>query len=107
MKQILQNARSGIVSVYDVPSPSVQPGRLLVRTAASLISAGTEKQAVESGKKSLLSKAKERPDLVKQVIEKVKTEGLLNTYAAVQAKLDGTTALGYSAAGIVAAVGEG
>ncbi len=99
--------RSGKVSVHDVPAPAVQRGRLLVRTAASLISAGTEKTAVDSGKKSLAAKAKERPDLVKQVIDRVKTEGLVNTYAAVQAKLDSTTNLGYSAAGLVAAVGEG
>ncbi len=99
--------RSGVVSVYDVPSPGVQRGRLLVRTAASLISAGTEKNTVDMGKKSLLGKARQRPDLVKQVIEKARTEGLMNTYTAVKAKLDGTTALGYSAAGIVAAVGDG
>jgi polar amino acid transport system substrate-binding protein len=107
MKQILQNMRSGVVAVYDVPKPGVQRGRLLVRTAASLISAGTEKNTVDMGKKSLLGKARQRPDLVKQVIEKARTEGLMNTYTAVKAKLDGTTALGYSAAGIVAAVGEG
>lgn len=106
MKQILQNVRTGVVSVHDVPAPSVHPGRVLVRTAASLISAGTEKAAVDSGKKGLIGRAKDRPDLVKQVIERVKTEGLLNTYAAVQAKLDGTTALGYSAAGVVTAVGD-
>ena len=99
--------RSGKVSVHDVPAPSVQAGRVLVRTAASLISAGTEKTAVESGKKSLAGRAKERPDLVKQVIDRVKTEGIINTYTAVKAKLDGTTNLGYSAAGVVAAVGEG
>ena len=99
--------RSGVVAVHDVPPPSVQRGRLLVRTAASLISAGTEKNTVDMGKKSLLGKARQRPDLVKQVIEKARTEGLMNTYTAVKAKLDGTTALGYSAAGIVAAVGEG
>ncbi len=97
--------RSGVVAVLDVPSPTVQKGRLLVRTAASLISAGTEKTTVDMGKKSLLGKAKERPDLVRQVIEKAKTEGLMNTYTAVKAKLDGTTALGYSAAGIVTEVG--
>lgn len=98
--------RSGVVSVYDVPAPSVQRGRVLVRTAASLISAGTEKNTVDMGKKSLVGKARQRPDLVKQVIDKARTEGLMQTYTAVKAKLDGTTALGYSAAGIVAAVGE-
>ena len=98
--------RSGVVSVYDVPSPGVQRGRLLIRTAASLISAGTEKNTVDMGKKSLLGKARQRPDLVKQVIDNARTEGLMNTYTVVKAKLDGTTALGYSAAGIVAAVGD-
>lgn len=107
MKQILQNMRSGVVSVYDVPPPGVQRGRVLVRTAASLISAGTEKTAVDTGKKGLLGRARQRPELVKQVIEKARTEGLAQTYAAVKAKLDGTTALGYSAAGIVASVGDG
>jgi predicted dehydrogenase/threonine dehydrogenase-like Zn-dependent dehydrogenase len=107
MKQVLQNMRSGKVEVFDVPVPSVQPGRLLVRAAASLISAGTEKNTVDMGKKSLVGKARQRPDLVKQVIQKAKTEGLAATYTAVKAKLDGTTALGYSAAGIVAGVGEG
>lgn len=106
MKQILQNMRSGIVSVNDVPPPGVQRGQILVRTAASLISAGTEKTTVDMGKKSLLGKARQRPDLVKQVIQKARTEGLLSTYTAVKAKLDGATALGYSAAGIVAAVGD-
>lgn len=99
--------RSGVVSVYDVPSPGVSSGRVLVRTASSLISAGTEKIAVDSGKKNLLARAKERPELVKQVIDKARTEGLMNTYTAVKAKLDGTTALGYSAAGVVTAVGDG
>src|SRR4051794_17934871 len=107
MKQILQDVGTGKVAVHDVPSPGVQQGRLLVRTEASLISAGTEKVVVESGKQSLLSKAKERPELVKQVIEKVKTEGLLNTITAVRAKLDSKSALGYSAAGVITAIGEG
>ena len=98
--------RSGVVAVYDVPAPAVQRGRLLVRTAASLISAGTEKSTVDMGKKSLLGKARQRPDLVKQVMDKARTEGLLNTFTAVKARLDGTTALGYSAAGVIAAVGD-
>jgi polar amino acid transport system substrate-binding protein len=107
MKQILQSMRSGKVSVHDVPSPAVQHGQILVRTVASLISAGTEKMAVDSGKKSLAGRAKERPDLVKQVIDRVKNEGIVSTYNAIQAKLGGTINLGYSAAGVVAAVGEG
>jgi len=107
MKQILQNMRSGIVEVADVPAPSTQRGRVLVRTAASLISAGTEKNTVDMGKKTLVGKAHSRPDLVKQVIDKARTDGILNTYTAVKAKLDGSTALGYSASGTVVGVGEG
>ena len=107
MKQILQNYRTGELKVADVPPPVAQRGRVLVRAAASLISAGTERMTVELGRKSLLGKAKERPDLVRQVIQKAKQEGLANTFNAVRAKLDASNALGYSAAGVVVEVGEG
>ncbi|MDQ3649893.1 MAG: bi-domain-containing oxidoreductase, partial [Acidobacteriota bacterium] len=107
MKQILQNLKTGKLSVTDVPPPSAQHGRVLVRAAASLISAGTERMAVDLGQKSLFGKARERPDLVKQVIQKAKNEGLLNTFNAVRAKLNSSNALGYSAAGIVIDVGDG
>ncbi|HUE81898.1 MAG TPA: bi-domain-containing oxidoreductase [Pyrinomonadaceae bacterium] len=90
----------------DVPPPAMQKGRILVRTAASLISAGTERTTVELGKRSLLGKARERPDLVQQVIQKARTEGLRNTLNAVRAKLDSKVALGYSAAGLVVEIGE-
>jgi polar amino acid transport system substrate-binding protein len=106
MKQILQNYKTGEVSVADVPPPIAQRGRVLVRTAASLISAGTERMAVELGRKSLLGKARERPDLVRQVIQKAQREGLMTTLNAVQSKLNAANALGYSAAGIVTDVGE-
>jgi predicted dehydrogenase/threonine dehydrogenase-like Zn-dependent dehydrogenase len=79
---------------------------VLVRTAVSLISAGTERMTVDMAKKSLIGKARERPDLVKQVIQKAKNEGILNTFNAVRSKLGSSTALGYSAAGIVASIGE-
>jgi predicted dehydrogenase/threonine dehydrogenase-like Zn-dependent dehydrogenase len=106
MKQILQNNKTGGMAVADVPTPVVQRGRVLVRAAASLISAGTEKMAVDEGKKSLIERARERPELVKQVIERAKTEGLIKTFNAVRSKLGSSTALGYSAAGIVIEVGE-
>jgi threonine dehydrogenase-like Zn-dependent dehydrogenase len=106
MKQVLQNLKTGELKVDDVPPPVAQRGRVLVRTAASLISAGTERMAVEMGQKSLFGKARERPDLVKQVIQKAKNEGLVNTFTAVRSKLGSTTALGYSASGIVIDVGE-
>lgn len=99
--------KTGELTVADVPPPSAKPGQLLVRTAASLISAGTEKSKIDLGKKSLLGKARERPDLVKKVIDKVKSEGVASAFTAVKAKLDAAIPLGYSAAGIVVEVGEG
>lgn len=107
MKQLLQNLKTGEGLVADVPAPVAQPGRVLVRAAASLVSAGTERAFVELGRKSLLGKAKERPDLVGKVLEKVKSEGLLSTLQSVREKLDESHALGYSAAGTVVEVGEG
>src|SRR5947209_14835233 len=106
MKQALQNNKTGQMAVREVSTPVVQRGRVLVRAAASLISAGTERMAVDEGKKSLLEKARERPELVKQVIERAKTEGIVKTFNAVRSKLGSSTALGYSAAGIVIDVGE-
>jgi polar amino acid transport system substrate-binding protein len=105
MKQILQNMKTGAVTVADVPAPVAQRGHVLVRTAASLISAGTERMKVELGRKSLLGKARARPDLVRQVVRKAQTEGVLSTYNAVRAKLDAEVPLGYSAAGVVVGVG--
>ncbi|MDT4954798.1 MAG: polar amino acid transport system substrate-binding protein [Acidobacteriota bacterium] len=106
MKQVLQNNKTGQMSVIDVPTPIAQRGRVLVRAAASLISAGTERMAVDEGKKSLIEKARERPELVRQVIEKARSEGLVKTFNAVRSKLGSSNALGYSAAGIVIGVGE-
>jgi predicted dehydrogenase/threonine dehydrogenase-like Zn-dependent dehydrogenase len=106
MKQILQNNKTGRMTVADVPTPTVQRGRVLVRAAASLISAGTEKMAVDEGKKSLLERARERPELVRQVIERAKNEGVVKTINAVRSKLGSSTALGYSAAGVVLGAGS-
>src|SRR5687767_5401873 len=106
MKQILQSFRTGELQVADVPPPAAQSGRVRVRTVASLISSGTERMSLQLGKKTLLGKARERPDLVKQVLQKVKTEGLVNTANVVRARLDSSKALGYSASGIVIDVGE-
>ncbi|HEX9543680.1 MAG TPA: bi-domain-containing oxidoreductase [Pyrinomonadaceae bacterium] len=101
MKQLLQNLRTGEATVAEVPVPIVQPGRLLVRTAASLISAGTERALTELGQKSLLGKARERPELIGKVWEKVKTEGISQALEGVRDKLDKSHAVGYSAAGVV------
>jgi polar amino acid transport system substrate-binding protein len=106
MKQVLQNRKTGRPFVGEVPVPALQRGRVLVRTVASLISAGTERAAVELVSKGLVQEARERPDLVKAVVAKVKNEGLLNTFAAVRDKMVASQALGYSAAGIVSAVAE-
>ena len=106
MKQILQNYRTGELRVADVPAPVARRGRVLVRTACSLVSAGTERMTVELGRRSLLGKAWERPDLVRQVLRKAKQEGLQSTLQAVRAKLEAANALGYSAAGVVVEVGE-
>lgn len=89
-----------------MPPPVAQRGRVVVRTARSLISAGTERMTVDQGKKSLLERARENPALVKQVVQRAKDEGLVNTFNAVRSKLGSFTALGYSASGIVTAVGE-
>ncbi len=98
--------KTGTVTVADVPAPALQRGRVLVRTVASLISAGTERMKIELGRKSLLGKARERPDLVRQVVRKAQAEGVAAAYTAVRAKLDAEAPLGYSAAGIVVGVGD-
>lgn len=106
MKQILQNNKTGRLEVAEVPPPVVQRGSVLVRAARSLISAGTERMTVDQGKKSLLERARENPELVRQVIQRARNEGVVNTFNAVRSKLGSFTALGYSASGIVSAVGE-
>jgi len=106
MKQVLQNRKTGRPFVGEVPVPALQRGRVLVRTVASLISAGTERAAVELVSKGLVQEARQRPDLVKAVVAKVKNEGLLNTFSSVRDKMAASQALGYSASGIVAAVSE-
>jgi len=106
MKQVLQNRKTGRPFVGEVPVPALQRGRVLVRTVASLISAGTERASVELVSKGLFQEARQRPDLVKAVVAKVKSEGLLNTFASVRDKMAASSTLGYSAAGIVAEVAD-
>jgi predicted dehydrogenase/threonine dehydrogenase-like Zn-dependent dehydrogenase len=107
MKQVLENYNTGMVRVADVPAPGVQPKTVLVRTAASLVSIGTEKAMLEVARKSLLGKALARPDWVRQVVDKVQSDGLMETYRQARARLDMPVPLGYSAAGVVIEVGEG
>jgi predicted dehydrogenase/threonine dehydrogenase-like Zn-dependent dehydrogenase len=107
MKQIAQRLRDGRIEVLEVPRPVVSPGTVLVDVRASLLSAGTERTKVQTGQKSLLGKARQRPDQVAQVIEKARNDGLRETVRTVRARLEQPSALGYSASGLVLAVGEG
>jgi predicted dehydrogenase len=107
MKQLLQSVSSGQAFVADVPTPKPGRGEVLVRVHASLISAGTEKTAVDFAEKNIIQKAMSRPDLVRQVVDKAKREGVLSTLDTVRNKLDTDLALGYSNAGTVLAVGDG
>ncbi|PWB69706.1 MAG: hypothetical protein C3F07_18710 [Anaerolineales bacterium] len=106
MKQLLQNIKTGRSAVEDVPIPTPREGQALVKVAASLVSAGTERMVVEFAEKSLVGKARSRPDLVKQVIDKARREGLLNTAQAAFNRLDQPMALGYSTAGKIVALGR-
>lgn len=107
MKQLLQSASDGTTTVADVPAPVAQPGCVLVRNVASLISAGTERMAVEFAKKSLLAKARARPDLVRRVLDKARTEGPMTALQTALTRLDQPMALGYSSAGVIVGVGDG
>jgi predicted dehydrogenase/threonine dehydrogenase-like Zn-dependent dehydrogenase len=107
MKQVLQNMRDGKTIVVEVPAPTARPGQALVRVAASLVSAGTERMLVEFGEKSLVGKARARPDLVRQVVDKMKREGAIPTVKAAINRLDQPIALGYSSAGTIVMLGGG
>lgn len=106
MKQILQSYRSGELWLADVPAPRLGPDSVLVATACSVVSPGTEKMILDLAQKSLIAKARARPDLVRKVIQKIKTEGLGAALQKTFAKLDTPIPLGYSAAGTVLACGE-
>ena len=105
MKQVTHILKNGQVEVSDVPIPALTDKFVLVRTTASVISAGTEKTKIDMGRKSLLQKARSRPDLVQQVIRKLRTEGLAKTFSTVNTRLTAANALGYSSAGVAVAVG--
>jgi predicted dehydrogenase/threonine dehydrogenase-like Zn-dependent dehydrogenase len=107
MKQLLQNLRTGETSVADVPLPIAKPGTALIKTSASLVSAGTERMLVEFAEKNLVGKARSRPDLVRQVLDKARREGLLTTVEAAFNKLDQPMPLGYSSAGTIVEIGQG
>ncbi len=105
MKQLLQNHRTGELLLAELPTPDCSPGHLLISTHCSLISAGTERMLVELGKASLLAKARSQPDKVKQVIDKIRTDGLMPTLEAAFNRLDEPRPLGYCNAGVVLEVG--
>jgi len=105
MRQLTQNFKNGELKIGDVPMPAVKSGGVLVRNCFSLISAGTDRMMIELAQKNIVGKAKERPDLVKQVINKVRSEGLINTFRKVMGQLDSPSPLGYSCAGVVLNVG--
>ena len=101
MKQLLQSLKTGALEVASVPRPAYKPGQLLVRTQTSLISAGTERMLMDFGKANWIDKARQQPDKVRMVIDKVKTDGLLPTFDAVRSKLDQPLPLGYCNVGTV------
>ncbi|HUH98520.1 MAG TPA: bi-domain-containing oxidoreductase [Anaerolineales bacterium] len=106
MKQLLQNMKNGKAIVEEVPLPAPRAGFALVQTAASLVSAGTERMVVEFAEKNLLGKARSRPDLVKQVMDKARRDGIVPTVQAAFNRLDQPLALGYSSAGTIVALGK-
>ncbi|MGA2408208.1 MAG: bi-domain-containing oxidoreductase [Bacteroidales bacterium] len=103
MKQLIQNFKTGKLYIDEVPIPGISNGMVLVENGYSLISAGTERSTVRVAQASLLGKARQRPDLVAQVIQNIKKEGLAATLSKVKTKLDSLKALGYSTSGIVIA----
>ncbi|WP_201301542.1 bi-domain-containing oxidoreductase [Streptomyces tendae] len=107
MKQVVQNYKSGELALLDVPVPGCKPGGVLVRTAYSLISTGTELMKVSEAGMSMLGKARSRPDQVAKVVQSVATNGVPATYRKVMGKLDSYTPLGYSLCGVVEQVGDG
>ena len=107
LKQVIQSYKNGKISLQDVPAPACKGGGVLVQNLTSLISVGTEKLMIEMGKKSILGKAKARPDLVRQALAKAKKEGFLSVYKEAMNRLDEPVPLGYSAAGLVQEVGHG
>lgn len=107
MKQVVQNLRTGVLKVDDVPAGMSLDGRLLVGNRASLISSGTERSTMQLAQQNLIEKARSRPDLVRKVIEAARREGVMRTVESVVDRLEKPAALGYSSAGVVLEVGRG
>lgn len=107
MKLVLQNMSSGETELVTAPTPTVRAGEVLIESSASLISAGTERMLVDFGKANLLNKARQQPDKVKMVLDKVQTDGLLTTVDSVRSKLGEPLPLGYCNVGVVSKIGAG
>ncbi len=107
MKQLIQDLRNGKTLLEKVPVPKVKPGHVLIKTTHSLVSLGTERMLVEFGKANLAQKALQQPDRVKQVLDKIKTDGLFTTFESVKSKLYQPLPLGYTNVGVVKEVGSG
>jgi len=106
MNTIIQNYNTGELKIVDIPYPQIQRGMVLVKTSYSLISAGTEKTKIDTGRMSLIGKARSRPDLVRKVIDKARKEGIWKTWETVSQRLNTPIALGYSCAGEVLEVAD-
>jgi len=107
MRQVFQDLKTGETRLAEVPRPSAGPGQVLIRSHTSLVSAGTERMLVEFGKAGFIDKARQQPDKVRQVIEKIRTDGLMATLDAVRAKLDEPMPMGYCNVGTVIELGAG
>ena len=107
MKQIIQSFKTGETILEDVPAPIISKGQVLIRTTYSLVSLGTERMLVEFGKANFIQKARQQPDKVKEVLNKIKTDGLQPTINAVFNKLGQPLQLGYCNVGKVVAIGKG
>lgn len=107
MKQILQSLKTGSTEITEIPCPSVKHGQLLIRTSTTLVSAGTERMLVDFGKAGLIKKARQQPDKVRMVLDKIKTDGLMPTLEAVLNKLDQPLPMGYCNVGVVVEIGAG
>lgn len=106
MKQVINDLRSGDIKLIETPRPNCKKGHLLIQSQNSLISSGTERMVVEFGRANILSKAQSRPDKVAEVLNKLRTDGLLPTMEAVFSRLEEPIPLGYCNAGVVIEVGE-
>lgn len=107
MKQIIQNLNDGNLEIIEVPYPNIKKGHLIIKTTCSMLSSGTEKMLLDFGKSSYFEKGLKQPDKLKEVVSKVKTDGIFNTFEKVKNKLNSPLSMGYSNVGVVLEVGEG